>query len=158
LLLGLIREKDCRADVVGSLLAKIPDPCELLGIQHRPATEIAVDKKKGPRLDGNSKKALAYAAKEAELDQQYWIDTDHLLRALLCFPNEASPALDSITLDLSTVRVASERNRTEFPPDRKPLFKAYWWWIDPLKRALLRLALIALIGLVAALMIRWLNY
>jgi len=104
LLLGLVREKDSRADVVGSLRAKIPDPCELLGIPHRPATQIPFDKKAGPPLNDNSKKALAYAAQEADRDQEYWIDTDHLLLALLCFPNEASPALESIPLDLASAR------------------------------------------------------
>src|SRR5580658_1453226 len=102
LLLGLIREKGSRADVVGSLRAKIPDPCELLGIQHRPSIQVRFEEKKGPPLDANSKKALAYAAAEADGDQQYWIDTDHLLLALLSFPNQATPALESIPLDLAS--------------------------------------------------------
>ena len=44
-------------------------------------------------LDGDAKKAVAYAAKEADHDRQYWIDSDHLLRALLRFPNDAANAL-----------------------------------------------------------------
>jgi len=100
LLLGLIRENDSRADAVGSLKAKIPDPCELLGIQHRPAKEVPFDKKSGPPLNDNAKMVLAYAAQEADGNRQYWIDTDHLLLGLLRFPNEASPALAAIPLNL----------------------------------------------------------
>jgi len=158
LLLGLVREKDSRADVVGSLRAKIPDPCELLGIPHRPATQIPFDKKAGPPLNDNSKKALAYAAQEADRDQEYWIDTDHLLLALLCFPNEASPALESIPLDLASARAASKRHREDLPPAPKPRFDLARILFRALKPALIKLAWIAAVCLLSALVIRWLNY
>ena len=157
LLLGLIREKDSRANIVGSLTAKILDPCELLGIQPRPATQVPFDKKLKP-LDDNSKKALTYAAQEADQDHQYWIDTDHLLRALLCFPNEASPALEFIPLDLALVRAASKLHREECPPRRTPFWRVGGIWFEPLKQALLKLAMMAIVGLIAVLVLRWLAY
>jgi hypothetical protein len=73
------------------------------------------------RLNDNSKMVLAYAAQEAGLDDSYTIDTDHLLRALLRFPNEASAALSSISLDLATAQTLSRRNRAEFP-EKKTLY------------------------------------
>ena len=65
---------------------------------------------------------LAYAADEANLDQEYWIDTDHLLRGILRFPNEATAALQSISLDLDKAREASKLNRAEFPSKSPPRF------------------------------------
>jgi len=158
LLLGLIREKDSRADAVGSLRARIPDPCELLGIPHSPTPPIPIQKNAAPPLDSNSKKALAYAAQEADLDRQYWIDTDHLLLALLCFANEASPALESVPLDLVSVRDRSKRHRVEFPTKREPIVRIPSIWFGPIKRALMKLAILAVALLSAALIIRWLNY
>lgn len=102
--------------------------------------------------------ALAYAAQEADRDQQYWIDTDHLLLALLCFPNEASPALASIPLDLESARAASVRHREEFPPAPKPSSSTVRTLLRALKPALIKLAWIAVVGLVSALIIRWLNH
>jgi len=158
ILLGLIQGKDSRADVVGSLRAKIPDPCELLGIPHRPAMQIPLDKKKGPRLDDNSKKALAYAAQEAERDRRSRIDTDHLLLGLLSFPNEASPALEFIPLDLASARVQSKRHREEFPAEPGPRIGAPGILYRPLMPPFAILALIAVVGLLLALIIRLLNY
>jgi ATP-dependent Clp protease ATP-binding subunit ClpC len=158
LLLGLIREKDSRADAVGSLRTKLPDPCDLLGIPHGPVTQIPYDKKIGPPLDINSKKALAYAAQEADLDQEYWIDTDHLLRSLLCFPNEASPALESIQLDLASVRAASKHHRAEHPPKRKPIFGRTGILFRRFRMALLKLAIFALAMVLANILVRLLNH
>jgi ATP-dependent Clp protease ATP-binding subunit ClpC len=158
LLLGLVREKNSRADAVGSLSTKIPDPCELLGMQHRTGKEVPFNKKAGPSLNDNSKKVLAYAAQEAEMDQQRWIDTDHLLRGLLRFPNEATPALEFIPLDLDAVRSASRRHREEFPPAPDPRSTVAGTVFRTLKPALVKLAWIAAVGMLSALIIRWLNY
>jgi len=157
LLLGLTREKDSRADAIGSLRSKIPDPCELLGIAHRPVTQVPLFKKAGPPLDNDSKKTLAYAAQEADRDKEYWIDTDHILRALLCFPNEASPALDSIPLDLNSTRARSKSHRIEFPSQKVPILR-FPLWFEPIKKALIKLVIFAIVCLIAALLIRWLNY
>lgn len=60
------------------------------------------------KLDSDAKKALAYAAKEAEEDRLKAIEADHLLRGILRFKNAATPALESIGLNLADAR---ERTR-----------------------------------------------
>lgn len=117
LLLGLSWDDDSRAVAVGSLKDNLVELCASMGIQHRPCTNLPYDSKANIPLDRNAKMVLAYAAEESDKDQLYSIDTDHLLRALLRFSNEASIALKSISLDLPTVRAASERHRIEFPPE-----------------------------------------
>jgi hypothetical protein len=141
-----------------SLKDKLIDVCTLLGIPHRPCTEIPYKTKLEIPLDQDSKKVLAYATKEAGRDWQYWIDTDHLLRGILRFPNQASKALESISLDLTSARAASKRHRAEFPPERTPLLRLAGIWFEPLKMAFLKLVILALVLLVSVLVIRWLNY
>lgn len=60
------------------------------------------------KFDSDAKKALAYAAREAEEDRLKVIGVDHLLRGILRFKNAATPALDSIGLNLADAR---ERTR-----------------------------------------------
>lgn len=62
-------------------------------------------------LSQNSKIALARAGMEAESDQSVRIYPDHLLRALLCFENEATPALAVMGLELEGLRESSRRFR-----------------------------------------------
>jgi ATP-dependent Clp protease ATP-binding subunit ClpC len=122
LLLGLVREGGSRAEAVGSLKDNAVQIRSALGI---PISTDKLDKALLMRdmpLNDNSKKVLAYAAEEADLDQEYWIDTDHLLRGILRFPNEATAALRSISLDLNKARDASKRNRAEFPSKSPPRF------------------------------------
>jgi len=66
------------------------------------------------------RRPLAYAAQEADLDREFWIDTDHLLRGLLSFPNAAADALSKLGVELEAMRAASLRNRQEFPPKPVP--------------------------------------
>ena len=117
LLLGLSWDEDSRAVLSVPLKDKLVDICTLLGIPHRPCTEVPYDRNVNIHLDKESKMALTYAAEEAELDRQPRIDTDHLLRGLLRFPNQACTALEAVQLDLATVRMASIRHRVEFPPE-----------------------------------------
>jgi len=74
------------------------------------------------RLNDNSKKVLAFAAEEADFDQEYWIETDHILRGILRFSNEATNTLESTSLNLDKAREASKRNRAEFPSKSPPRF------------------------------------
>ncbi|MGD0892330.1 MAG: Clp protease N-terminal domain-containing protein [Terracidiphilus sp.] len=101
---------------------------------------------------------LAYAAQEADGNRQYWIDTDHLLLGLLRFPNEASPALAAIPLNLDSVRAASRRHREKFPPAPAPSTSVVRVIFETLKPPLIMLGWITLFGLVMTLIIRWLNY
>jgi len=113
---------------------------------------------KDMKLDSDSKKSLAYAAQEADKDDSYTIDTDHLLRGLLRFPNEASAALSSISLDLATVQTLSRRNRADFPDKKTPyvwLFGAHFRAHRP---ALLKLLAFVIVLLLGALVVRSLDY
>jgi len=158
LLIGLSWESKGRASEIWSLKDKIPDLCALLGIQWPFGKATKDQLMTDIPLDNNSKMALAYAAQEADLDQEYSIDTDHLLRALLRFPNEAGEALKSISLDLPTARVGSSRHREEHPSGRKPLLKLAGFWFQPIEEALVKLAILTFIGLLAAAAIYWVNF
>src|ERR1035441_7070892 len=61
-------------------------------------------------LDQNAKMVLAHAVNEAEMDNSFYIYTDHLLRGMLRFPYEASVALESIQVNLESARAASRRH------------------------------------------------
>ena len=71
-------------------------------------------------LDGDAKKTVAYAAQEANTDGQFWLNTDHLPRGQLRFPNAATEALSELGVELESVRAASLQNRKQFPPRRVP--------------------------------------
>jgi len=122
-------------------------------------------------LDKNLKLALGYAAEEADLDQQSMIDKDHLLRGLLRFPNETSKAFESISMDLETAREASKRYRALFPL-WKVLFprlrsnpssiilqtRLFGVILAAVAPPLALLGFVTFVGLIAVLVIRWLNY
>lgn len=121
LLIGLAWEGKTRISEIDSLKNRIPELCALLGIQWPLGKASKKQVMTDMRLDNNSKIAMKYSAEEAEMDQLAYIDTDHLLRGLLRFPNEASSALRSIQLDLPTARVASQHQRIVFPPESIPV-------------------------------------
>lgn len=85
----------------------------LLGIPHRPSTAFPYARAKGLPLDPDGRAVIRFAESEADSDWSYWIDTHHLLRALLCFPNETSAALGEVGLDLNKVRRAPRQFRSE---------------------------------------------
>ena len=161
LLLGLSWDEDSRAAVVGSLKDKLTDICAALGISLRPSTEIPYDRNGDIPLDNKSKMALAYAAEEADLDGQFWLDTDHLLRGLLRFPNEAGTALESVKLDIATLRAASNRHRIEFPPAPAPalmsISTAFRQTPGMVARPFLTVAVLALAEIILLFLVRLLN-
>ena len=71
-------------------------------------------------MDTDAKKTLAYAAREVDWEGSYWLDTDHLLRGLLRFPNEAAHALQKIGVELEAARAASLENRMKVSPQPTP--------------------------------------
>jgi len=158
ILLGLSWDESSRAAEIVSLKDKLTNLCALLGVSLRPCTEVPYGQNADIPLDRNSKMALAYAAKEADRDWQEKIDTDHLLRGLMRFSNEASDALNAISVDLPTVRAASKHHRAEFPPERTPFWKLVRIHVEPIRMALAKLAIAVLVCLVATLIIRWLNH
>jgi len=158
LLIGLSWEGKTLSSEIGSLKERIPEHCALLGIQWPLGKASMAQLKTDLPLDNNAKMALAYAAQEADMDQQYWIDSDHLLRGLLRFPNEACSALSVTQLDLATVRLASMRHREEHPPGRTPLLRLAGFWFEPIKMAFVKLAILAFVGLIVAAVIYWVNW
>jgi ATP-dependent Clp protease ATP-binding subunit ClpC len=159
LLLGLSWDGDSRAVLAVPLKDKLIDICALLGIPHRPCTEVPYDRNIDLPLDRDSKKTLAYAAEEAEKDGQFWIDTDHLMRGILRFPNKTNAALEAVQLNLGTVREASKRYRAEFPaeppPFPIPIRKSLVQGPDMVARPFLTVSLLALVQILVLLLLAW---
>lgn len=109
-------------------------------------------------LDRQAKMVLAHTAQEAAADDSYFIDADHLLRGLLCFPNVASDALKTIALDLSWAREASKAHRAKHPR-RKTLYHRVFGSPFNVHRGIyIKLLAFIVVMVLAALVIRWLNY
>jgi ATP-dependent Clp protease ATP-binding subunit ClpC len=161
LLIGLTRDTGSRADVVGSFKENSTQLRAELGIPYPKFTTLPLVSEQNIPLNDNSKMVLAYAAQEAKLDKEYWIDTDHLLRGILRFPNEATTALQSISLDLATARTASRRHRIAFPPEPSPNKTLYCLIFgNPFQThrdAIVKLLAVLIVCVLTALLIRWLN-
>ena len=133
LLLGLTWEDQSLACKIGSLKKNAVELRSSVGVPHLPITSLPYMRKAEIPLDRDAKKAVAYAAKEADRDRQYWIDSDHLLRGLLSFPNDAANALLSTGVQLRSLRSASVQHRKELPPPPAPkgarlktFLRKYW--------------------------------
>jgi ATP-dependent Clp protease ATP-binding subunit ClpA len=164
LLIGLTRDAGSIADAVGSLKYNEVQLRSALGIPRPASTATNLAHKPNISLNDKSKMVLAYAAEEANLDEEHWIDTDHLLRGILRFSNEATAALQAISLDLAKARFASRRYRVEHPQKASICESASTLYIQLFGRPIRAhriLFLKFLIGLIvitfAVLLIRWLN-
>lgn len=159
LLIGLAWEGKTRIPEVDSLKSRIPELCMLLGIPWPLAKASKKQLTIDMRLDNNSKMALAYAAEEANFDRHPSIESDHLLRGLLRFPNDASSALQSIKLDLPTARVASQRFRVEFPPELVPTSSSVRSGTEKMSglgaHPLLMVVALALAEIIVLLLVNW---
>jgi len=142
LLAGLGYEEDSRAQRAGLLKANAWYLRWLSGLPQLPSPTAdgdCEDKANQLELDLDAKRALAFAVLEADRDREYWIDTDHLLRGLLRFPNKAHFAVLKTELHLHEIRVASRRDREEFLPEETPSLKVVEYlvrkhfalWIPP---------------------------
>jgi ATP-dependent Clp protease ATP-binding subunit ClpC len=157
ILICLTRDAGSRADVVGSLNMNTVQLRSALGIPYPVNAPVLLASEQNIPLNDNSKKVLAYAAEEAYFDDEYWIDTDHLLRGLLRFPNEASDVLQSISLDLAKVREASKLHRKKFPA-KKTLYHRLFGRPYKAHRVTLAKWIVALmVCVLAALLIRLFN-
>jgi ATP-dependent Clp protease ATP-binding subunit ClpC len=157
LLIGLTRDAGSRADAVGSLKENSSKLRTELGIPYPKSTTLPLVSEQNIPLNDNSKMVLAYATQEAELDKEYWIDTDHLLRGILRFPNEASDALQSISLDLAKTRTASKRHRAEYPPKKTFYHRLFGSPFRAHRSSLVKLIAFVIVLILASLLIRWLN-
>jgi hypothetical protein len=157
LLIGLTRDRGSRADAVGSLKDHADELRSVFGIPHPPRVTGNVARAGSIPLDNNSEMALAYAAQEAGMDDSYYIDTDHLLRGILRFPNEATGALNSISLDIATAQAFSRRNRAEFPPERSLYLRLFGSPFRAHRILLVKLVAFVIVCFLAVLLIRLLN-
>jgi hypothetical protein len=132
LLVGLSREEDTRAERVGSLK---DNAFYLRWLSGQPALPMCgeglgwIDDSIQTELEPDVKKALAFAVLEADRDREYYIDSDHLLRGILRFPNQADFALLKTELTLRTARLRSLRDREEFLPQENPSLKVVQYLI-----------------------------
>jgi ATP-dependent Clp protease ATP-binding subunit ClpC len=121
ILVGLMRESNSRAMRVAPLQQNVLLLRYLVGIPHLPISSVPyLDNTREVPLDRDAKMVLGYAALEADRDKQYWLDSDHLLRALLRFNNSAEIAAKTIGLNLNALRIASAKDRTDLPPMPAP--------------------------------------
>jgi ATP-dependent Clp protease ATP-binding subunit ClpC len=157
LLLGLGREKDSIPNRLVSLKEKLPDLCARIGIPFELSVPGQADKKVELPLTQDSKQALGYATQEADSDMSSRIETDHLLRGLLRFPNEASEALRAVGIDIESVRLASRQLRRERATvyGRIGQVASFLWRI--LRPPLAALGIMAAVGLLVVLIVRLLN-
>jgi hypothetical protein len=143
LLAGLGYEEDSRAQRSGLLKANAWYLRWLSGLPQLPSPTAGgncQDKANQLEFDLDAKRALAFAVLEADRDREYWIDTDHLLRGLLRFPNKAHFAVLKTEVDLHAARAASKHDRQEFLPEEAPSLKVVEYlvrkhfalWIPPL--------------------------
>ena len=125
LLAGLGWQENTRAERVGSLKTNAFYLRWLTGAPPLPARDTSSQDggSEMQQFDADVKKALAFAVSEADRDREYWIDSDHLLRGLLCFPNNADFALLKTELSLNSARAASRHDREEFLPEENPSMK-----------------------------------
>jgi len=127
LLAGLSVDEDTRAERVASLKSNAFYLRWLTGLPALP--ERAVESTGAAdtphvEFDAEAKRAFAFAVLEADRDREYWIDSDHLLRGLLRFPNKAHFAVLKTELNLDAARAASRLDREDYPPKQSSNVKA----------------------------------
>ncbi len=123
LLAGLMAEDGTRAERVGNLKANAFYLRWLAGLPALPAWRHEMGDGSSIQPDFEMRRALAYAVLEADRDREYWIDSDHVLRGLLRFPNKADFALLKTELSLDAARVASRKDREQYLPEQNPNLK-----------------------------------
>lgn len=157
LLMGLVKEGGLRVEAIAPLKDNAVQLRSALGYPDPPKALKGAELQRDLRLNDSSKKALVCAAQEAAVDGSRNIDADHLLRGLLRFPNEATTALQSLSLNLATARLASKTHRAEFP-DKNSFY--HWLFGSPFgahRTLLIKLLAILIVCTLASLLIRWLN-
>jgi ATP-dependent Clp protease ATP-binding subunit ClpA len=139
LLAGLMEEENHRATRIGSLKQNATYLRWLVELPQLPmlAKNLCAEAA-STEFDAEARRALAYMALEADRDREYWVDTDHLLRGLLCFPNLADFAILKTEIDLHSLRHRSRVDRDIFPSHHAPkektaqyLVRKYVEWLAP---------------------------
>jgi hypothetical protein len=123
LLAGLSVDENTRAERVGALKSNAFYLRWLMGLPALPERvwrEYDELERSHLELDTDAKRAFAFALMEADRDDEYWIDSDHLLRGLMRFPNRAHFAVLKTETNLAAVREASRADRVAFKPVAAP--------------------------------------
>jgi hypothetical protein len=123
LLAGLSVDEGTRAERVGSLKSNAFYLRWLVGLPALPARysdSIECLDHSTLELDTEAKRAFSFALMEADRDNEYWIDSDHLLRGLMRFPNKAHFAVLKTEIDLTMARAASHQDRQMMKPAHAP--------------------------------------
>jgi ATP-dependent Clp protease ATP-binding subunit ClpA len=124
LLAGLSWEEGTRADRLASLKSNAMYLRWLVGLPPLPANRMEMADTT-TEFDHGAKIAMAYARSEADRDDEPQVNTDHLLRGLLRFPNVANFALLKIEVRLQSCRVASKLDREELLAEDAPALELY---------------------------------
>ena len=123
LLVGLTWDEDSRAGRLVQLKKFAIQIRNSSEIPHLPSTSFPYKREAEIPLEDDAKKLLAYATEEADHDHEWWIDTDHLLRAFLRFENTATAIVLGLGSDLGQLRSASTQDRTTHPSVSTPKLK-----------------------------------
>ncbi len=122
LLLGLSQDESSRAAQIAALKGRLSGFLAGTAVPDRFPTPILTSVRSNIPLHPETHTALVHAEKEATRDWSQQIDTDHLLRGLLRFSNEASDALRSKGVSLADMRAAAKNHRIQFPSARSSFF------------------------------------
>lgn len=151
LLVGLTRDSSSRAGRLVPLKeTAVPLRCAL-EIPHLPSSAVPYTKQVHIPLEEDAKKLLAYAVEEADCDREWWIDTDHLLRAFLRFENPTRPLIHLFGTELSELRTASREDRLKHPSDPTPRLT----YIKHLAQGYWTIAALIVLVLVIVLVVEW---
>ena len=121
LLIGLLAQKECRANTVFSLRELLPQE------GHTPTDRGKWTYIKGNiPLNGAGRRVLSQTALEANRLRDYWIDTEHFVLGILGEGNTASAAkLRDAGLDLESCRQLVVSHKDSRPSRPNPVL----WWV-----------------------------
>jgi ATP-dependent Clp protease ATP-binding subunit ClpC len=157
LLLGIMREggpgieialdlQNKRDAIFGQIRLPEPVPKEKRDIN----TDIPLSK--------DSKMALAWTVREADRDDSEQVDPTHLLRGLLCFPNDAQIALHTVGIGLDPLRDLAKEGRLRVPFWRRLMFQFRRLFREAIWPAFAQLALVFGIGVLIAIALSLLGH
>ncbi len=136
LLCGVLREKSSRADKLFQLSQRFAEETA------RVRSLTRFPQARNLPLAEDARRIFALTTEEANLQKNYWIDTDHLILGILCDESSAGATmLNRAGLNIGEARmVVSQAGRRRW--------HELWWWLEEPIPRVIRLALL---GFVAAL-------
>ena len=158
LLLGLTWDENSRASQIALLKANAVLLRRAVEVPHLPSKNMPY--KEGPDipLDREAKKIIWLAIGEADRYREYWIDTDHLLRGMLSFPNQAAEAIKGIGVSMESVSTASHEHRVKLPPKPISKLKSFAFMLArkrEISRPVGRILLFVLLTIALVLFLKW---